>query len=177
MVTHGSVPVTEAARQLGVRRSRVHALVRAGVLDADRAGSQLLVDPTSLRRRLTAALPVGRPFAPRQAWALLALASDEPELIERCLRDLSPSSASRLRGRLRRESIAASAARLRARARTVRLRADPADLAEIASDLAIVRTGVSAATTYGATRRPGGNGHGCGTTWRRTFGRSDESRK
>src|SRR3954452_5374425 len=95
------VSVREAASRLGVRRSWIHELIRAGALEADRVGSQLLVDPDSLRRRLAARPPSGRPLAPRQAWALLALATDEPVLIGHCLRDVSPSAISRLRGRLR----------------------------------------------------------------------------
>jgi excisionase family DNA binding protein len=145
----GGVPISEAARQLGVRRSWVHQLIRAGALDADRVGSQMLIDPASLQRRLVAHLPPGRPLASRQAWALLALASDEPDLIAHCLHGLSPSAVSRLRGRLRREAITALTPRLRTRARTVRLRADPSDLAEIASDPTVVRTGTSAANEHG----------------------------
>jgi excisionase family DNA binding protein len=142
------VPISEAARRLGVRRSWVHQLIRAGALDADRVGSQLLVDPASLQRRLAANLPPGRPLAPQQAWALLALASDDPELIAYCLQGLSPAIVSRLRGRLRHETIGDLAPRLRARARTVRLRADPSDLAEIESDPAVVLTGSSGANEH-----------------------------
>lgn len=57
------VPVSEAARQLGITRQRVHALINAGQLRATRLGRYYYIDKHELQRY--AALPVGKPRSPR----------------------------------------------------------------------------------------------------------------
>jgi hypothetical protein len=66
----------EAARRLGVTRSRIYALVRQGELD-DAGGEALRVTLASVERRLGASPPVGEPISPLGAWAILALASHD----------------------------------------------------------------------------------------------------
>ena len=64
----------EAARRLGVTRSRIYALVQQGELD-DAGSRTLRVTLESVERRLVANVPVGEPIKPLGAWAILALAS------------------------------------------------------------------------------------------------------
>ena len=66
----------EAARRLGVTRSRIYALVRQGELD-DIGAETLRVTLDSVQRRLAANAPVGEPIKPLDAWAILALASSD----------------------------------------------------------------------------------------------------
>jgi hypothetical protein len=66
----------EAARRLGVTRSRIYALVQQGELD-DVGGQTLRVTLESVERRLAANAPVGEPIRPLGAWAILALASSD----------------------------------------------------------------------------------------------------
>ena len=44
--------ITEAAAVLGVSRQRVHAMVKAGILEAERIGSQWAVRKASVEARL-----------------------------------------------------------------------------------------------------------------------------
>jgi hypothetical protein len=57
----------EAARRLGVTRSRIYALVQQGELD-DVGGQTLRVTLESVERRLAANAPVGEPIKPLGAW-------------------------------------------------------------------------------------------------------------
>ena len=143
------IPVSEAAARLGVHRTRVNKLIRSGAIEAIKLGSQYLVDIEGLDERLGAHLPTGRPLTQRNAWALLGLASRDPEMARRAAEDLTPPARSRLRGRLSSGSVRTLAPRLRTRARVARFRADPADLATISSEPQLVLTGVSAAPEYG----------------------------
>lgn len=144
------VPVSEAADRLGVNPSLVRAMIRSGALDARKLGDRWLVDPGSLDRRETVKPPKGRPFSPKNAWALL-LESEGGEVRRQAemLKGLSPSALSRVRFRLRGWGIASLAPRLRGRARVQRLRAHPSDLPRIESEPWVVRGGASALREYG----------------------------
>ena len=79
-----TVSVAEAARLLGRDRTRVYALLRSGDLvavspvDGDGAGP-VRIARSSLERWLRAGGDAGRPLSPRNAWALIGLASgDQP---------------------------------------------------------------------------------------------------
>jgi len=69
------LPVIDAANQLGVRPSRVRALIASGALDAEKLGGVWLVDSASVAGRRREKALAGRPIAPRNAWALLLEAS------------------------------------------------------------------------------------------------------
>jgi excisionase family DNA binding protein len=74
----------EAARRLGVSRSRVYALVEQGALEEVAAtsgrGGSLRISSGSVARRLQDAAPLGQRLSTSSAWAVLALASgDEPQ--------------------------------------------------------------------------------------------------
>jgi excisionase family DNA binding protein len=73
------VSVAEAARQLGLDRSRIYALVRAGELEAHtdpHAG--LRIAAASLERRRALGEIAGSPLSAANAWLLIALASGDP---------------------------------------------------------------------------------------------------
>src|SRR5919201_1602995 len=120
-----TVSVAEAARLLGRDRTRVYALLRAGDLvavspaDGDGAGP-VRIERSSLERWLVAGGGGGRPLSPRNAWALIGLASGDQPFSERALGLLEHSEElSRTRTRLARESLIDLAQRLRRRAMLV----------------------------------------------------------
>src|SRR5919199_3500512 len=117
-----TVTVAEAARLLGRDRTRIYALVRSGDLVAapeseDEPGPVRIVR-ASLERWLLAGGVRGGPLNPRNAWALIGLASGDEPFSERCLGFLErPEEVSRTRARLARgESLVELAPRLRRRA-------------------------------------------------------------
>jgi len=86
----------------------------------------------------------GRPYDPKNAFALLFLASDEePNWIRADVR-------SRLQRRLAEGSLKRDLPRLRGRARRVALRAGEPALKAIQKDREFIRSGVSGAIEYGA---------------------------
>jgi excisionase family DNA binding protein len=136
--------VSEAARELGVSERRVRQLVEDGLLEAERVGRQLLIDPQVLRRYRSSARERGRPLAPLNAWAFLHAASGgEARLRDRKAqwRVLRYGEDSSDLGRL--------AHRMSRRAEAHRLRAHPQDAAAIGDDPRLVLGGVSAARHYG----------------------------
>ena len=106
-----TVSVAEAARLLGRDRTRVYALLRSGDLvaapapEADEAGPVRIVR-ASLERWLVAGGARGGPLTPRNAWALIGLASRDQVFSERCLGLLERAEElSRTRARVARESL------------------------------------------------------------------------
>jgi len=65
----------EAAKRLDVNRSRVHQLIELGRLPAQKVGNQWIVDSDGVERLRKQDRQPGRPYAARNAWALLALAA------------------------------------------------------------------------------------------------------
>lgn len=127
----------DVAVLLGVSDRRVRQLVAAGQLDAERVGSQWVIDPASVPVRSSRP---GRPFAPRTAWALL-LHSDPGAAPW-----LRADEASRLRAQLRQlpertDALERVRSWLSARAHVVRLAAP--DAADVLSDPRVVPGGVS----------------------------------
>ena len=105
----------EAARRLGVTRSRIYALVQQGELD-DVGGQTLRVTLESVERRLAANAPVGEPIKPLGAWAILALASSDAAFRAHVAARLSQQEQSRARLRLKDRVLFDVAPRLRQRA-------------------------------------------------------------
>jgi len=149
-----TLSVAEAARLLRRDRTRVYALLRAGDLiaaEADGGGpGPLRIDRSSLERWMVAGGDGGRPLGPRNAWALIGLASGDEPFAQKCLGLLEhPEELSRTRARLSREKIVDLAPRLRRRA-TLVVRQIPRDVRRtLEEDAALVRTGASAAAAYG----------------------------
>lgn len=101
------LPLSEAARDLGVDVSRVRALIASGALSAEKLGGRWFIDPASLAERKRLGAPPGRPLAPHNAWALLLMASGEglPDELDavakwRLRRALAADGLRGLRGRL-----------------------------------------------------------------------------
>jgi excisionase family DNA binding protein len=65
--------VGQAADQLGVDRSRVRQLLRAGTLSGRHAGRDWLVSAEGVAALRARPVRSGRPLAPRRAWGLLDL--------------------------------------------------------------------------------------------------------
>jgi segregation and condensation protein B len=152
-----TLSVADAARLLGRDRTRVYALLRSGDLVAappadgeeDQSGPVRVVR-ASVERWLVAGGGQGGPLAPRNAWALIGLASGDQAFSERCISLLErPEELSRTRARLARETLVELAPRLRRRA-TLLVRGVPTVVREaLEGDAGLVRTGVSAAKAYG----------------------------
>jgi segregation and condensation protein B len=149
-----TVSVAEAARLLGRDRTRVYALLRSGDLvaapmDPDDDGPTRIAR-ASIERWLVAGGSRGAPLSPRNAWALIGLASGDQPFSERCLGLLERAEElSRTRARLGRENLVDLAPRLRRRA-TLLLRHLPRGVREaLEREPALVRTGISAAAAYG----------------------------
>lgn len=53
--------VTEAAQRLGVNRARVHQLIKAGLLEAEKIGNTFVVSNASVEKRLESMPKGGRP--------------------------------------------------------------------------------------------------------------------
>jgi hypothetical protein len=159
-----TLSVADAARLLGRDRTRVYALLRSGDLVAapgdgeDGQSGPVRVVRASAERWLVAGGGQGGPLAPRNAWALIGLASGDQAFSERCIGLLErPEEVSRTRARLARESLVDLAPRLRRRA-TLLVRGVPSALREaLERDAALVRSGLSAAHAYGWAEllRPG----------------------
>jgi excisionase family DNA binding protein len=146
----GYISVEEAASRLGVIPRRVRAMIAHGLLDAQKVGSEWLVDVASVEARGSQRPERGRPFAPRNAWGAVWLVSGmKPQW-------LSPAERSRLKHRLEDPSeLESLAPMLRSRSELHPLRADEADISEIAKQR-VVLSGVSAAREYGLDiRAPG----------------------
>ena len=158
------VTVAEAARLLSRNRARVYALLKAGDLVAappaadDGEAGPLRIDRSSLDRWLVAGGARGGPLAPRNAWALIGLASGDQPFSERSLGLLERAEeVSRTRARLARERLEALAPRLRRRTSLVVLQAPKLVRQGLEHEASLVRTGVSAARPYGWREVEAGN--------------------
>ena len=133
----------EAANLLGVSPRRVYALIDKGRLRAERVGGRLLVHRDSVEARASGAAANGRPFSARRGWALLLLAAGLDPV------GLEPDTRSKLRQVLRKRDLWAMRARFGTRAERLVLHAHASDLARIAADPAVVRSGAGAAADAG----------------------------
>jgi hypothetical protein len=133
-----------AARKLGVHESRIRALAARDRLGARKVGGRWVIDSNALGRELQGSRERGRPYDPKNAFALLFMASDErPDWIRADVR-------SRLHRRLAEGSLMRDLPRLRGRARRVPLRAGESALRAIQKDRDFIRSGVSGALESGA---------------------------
>jgi excisionase family DNA binding protein len=132
------VPVSEAARRLGVNRYRIHQRIAAGSLRAKKVGSLWLVDAGDLRpgRR-------SRPMSSRMARALA-------ELYDGGAPDVSGSESARLRVKVEalregpQEDLPAKvSAWLADRAERVEAAVHPQDVAQLRADPRLAPSGVS----------------------------------
>ena len=133
----------EAARHLGVSPRRVYALIDEGRLRAERVGGRILVHRDGVEARASGATANGRPFSARRGWALLLLAAELDPV------GLPPDARSKLRRVLRERDLWTMRARFATRAERRVLRAHASDLARIAADPDVVRSGAGAAADAG----------------------------
>jgi segregation and condensation protein B len=138
----------EAARRLGVTRSRIYALVQQGELD-DVGGQTLRVTLESVERRLAANAPVGEPIKPLGAWAILALASSDAAFRVHVGARLSRWEQSRARLRVKERGLLEIAPRLRQRCVARRYIAGAEALLGVLEDARVVLAGTSALRQHG----------------------------
>jgi len=114
-----------------------------GQLPAVKIGDRWLVERSAVEQRQRKEALRGRRFTPRNAWAVLLLASgeDAPEL--------DPSVRSRLKRALALEGFGDLAPRLQDRARLFIYRAHPGEIPYVLEDEALVPSGISAAGSMG----------------------------
>jgi hypothetical protein len=128
---------------LGLSPGRVRALAVHGQLSAAKIGDRWFVERAAVERRHRNGAHEGRRFTPRNAWALLLLASDEE------VREIDPSVRSRLKRALRWEGLAKLAPRLVHRGEALSFGAHPGEIAHLLEDPEFVRSGISAAGEQG----------------------------
>jgi hypothetical protein len=105
-------------------------LVAASPAEDDGESGPLRIERSSLERWLVAGGARGGPLSPRNAWALIGLASGDQPFSDRCLGLLEPpEEISRTRARLAREGLIELAPRLRRRA-SILVRQVPRELRE-----------------------------------------------
>lgn len=133
----------EAADRLGLTSGRVRELIVSGALRARRVGNRFLVSRDDVDARASRGAPVGRPFSPRRAWALILLASG---LVPP---GLDPVTLSKLRRVLREKDLWSIRSRFARRAERRELRAHSSDLPRLDAEPGVVRTGARSAAAAG----------------------------
>jgi excisionase family DNA binding protein len=137
------ISISEAADSLELSPARVRALASRGQLPATKVGDRWLVERSAVEQRRNREVLRGRRFTPRNAWALLLLASEEdPPQVD-------PSVRSRLRRALVLEGLEALAPRLRDRSRASTYKAHPGEIPYALEDKALMPSGISAAGSMG----------------------------
>jgi excisionase family DNA binding protein len=137
------ISVPEAADALGLSSARVRLLAANGGLGAQKIGGRWLVERGRVEKRRSRGSAGGRPFAPRNAWAVLGLASGDE------VAGVDPVVRSRLRRALALESLGSLALRLERRAEVHRYSGHPGEIRHILIDKRLVASGVSAAQEIG----------------------------
>jgi len=141
---------------LGRHRTRISAPVRSGDLVAlpGSGGSDdeaaLRIDRSSVEGWAVAGSSRGGPLTPRNAWAVIGLASGDAALAHHCLGLLERrEEVSRARARLAAQGLLELAPRLRRRAALTVLHLPPTLVSRLEGDAHVVLTGSSVARPYG----------------------------
>jgi hypothetical protein len=137
------ISVSEAADALELSPARVRVMAARGQLSASKIADRWLVERRSVEDRKRSGALGGRRFAPRNAWALLVLASGEE------VEGVDPSVRSRLKRALAEEGVKALAPRLSHRARVSIYKAHPGEIRHMVDDPELVCSGISAAGSLG----------------------------
>jgi excisionase family DNA binding protein len=137
------ISIPEAARTLALSPARVRKMASRGQLPAVKIADRWLIERSAVEQRQRRKAPRGRRFTPRNAWAVLLLASgeDPPRL--------DPSVRSRLRRALALEGLSDLAPRLGNRADVSVYRAHPGEVGYVVEDKALMLSGTSAAGSMG----------------------------
>ncbi|HEX3362469.1 MAG TPA: helix-turn-helix domain-containing protein [Solirubrobacterales bacterium] len=137
------ISVPDAADALGLSPARVRLLASNGGLPAQKIGGRWLLERSGVEKRRSRGSAGGRPFAPRNAWAVLGLASgDEVDQVDSVTR-------SRLRRLLSSEGLSSLALRLGRRAEVRRYSGHPGEISHLLADERLVASGASAARSIG----------------------------
>ncbi len=140
------VSVQEAARQLGASQAWVRKAAASGEIAAYQLGRAWAIDERALsrlRRR-----PNGRPLSPRSSWLALFAVSGEVS----GLPGSNPVERQRARDRAARlNADGIGVLDLSGRAELRRFRGSPEQVAALASDDRVVRSGISAASDLGGS--------------------------
>lgn len=133
------ISLSEAARSLELSPARVRILASRGQLPAEKIADRWVVERSAVEQRRKQKPPRGRRFTPRNAWAVLMLASGEhpPQL--------DPSVRSRLKRALALEGLGDLEPRLEDRADVFIYSGHPGEIPYVLEDEALVRSGISAA--------------------------------
>jgi excisionase family DNA binding protein len=137
------ISVPEAADALGLSAARVRLLAANGGLGAQKIGGRWLVERNGIEKRRSRGSAGGRPFAARNAWAVLNLASGEE------VDQIDSVTRSRLRRLLSFEGLSSLALRLERRAQVHRFSGHPGEIPYVLADKRLVASGVSAAREIG----------------------------
>jgi len=113
-----------------------------GQLAATKLGDRWFVERAAVERRRKEGAHEGRRFSPRNAWALLLLASGQ------VAEGIDPSVRSRLKRALSLEGLEKLRPRLAQRSEVTSFRAHPGEVAHLLKDPGLVRSGISAAGDY-----------------------------
>lgn len=137
-----SIPVSDAARRLGVSEQRVRAMISAGAIEAEKVAGAWWIPAQSLARAIAANHRGGRPFSASSAWALLLIGSGER------VEWVSPKVRWRVSVALGAQGLAAAFGKLGNRAVRHAFVAHPAELPRLANNGELMLGGVSAAAEY-----------------------------
>lgn len=143
------VSVSEAARLLKLSPARVRLMASKGQLPAEKIADRWLIERRAVEMRREQKPLRGRPFTPRNSWAILLLASGDKALA------LGSVDRSRLRRALALEGLRRLAPRLRARAEIFVYKAHPGEIEYVLEDDALLPSGISAAGSVDAGLLPG----------------------
>ena len=122
---------------------RARLLAANGGIPAQKIGGRWLVERNGVEKRRSRGSAGGRPFAPRNAWAMLSLASGGEAA------GVDPVVSSRLRRALALEGLGALALRLERRAEVHRYSGHPGEISYLLADKRLVVSGISAAQAVG----------------------------
>jgi hypothetical protein len=148
------ISVPDAADALGLSPARVRLLAANGGLPAQKIGGRWLVERNGVEKRRSRGSAGGRPFAPRNAWAVLSLASGEE------VDQIDSVTRSRLRRLLSFEGLSSLALRLERRAEVHRYSGHPGEIRHVLADKRLVASGVSAAQEIGLDLMSGNEADG-----------------
>jgi hypothetical protein len=137
------ISVPDAADALGLSPARVRLLAANGGLPAQKIGGRWLVERNGVEKRRSRGSAGGRPFAARNAWAMLSLASGED------VDQIDSVTRSRLRRLLSFEGLSSLAPRLERRAQVHRYSGHPGEIPYVLADRRLIASGVSAAREIG----------------------------
>jgi hypothetical protein len=143
------VSVPEAARLLKVSPARVRLMAAKGQLPAAKFADRWLVERRAVELRRQQKPPLGRRFSPRNAWAILLLASGDEA------HGLDSGDRSRLRKAVALEGLKGLAPRLRTRAEISIYKAHPGEISYLLEDKSLLPSGICAVGSINAELLPG----------------------